>query len=584
MTDQTATTEPTRLLLEVTWNGTYYQPTERTDLLKDWITSALDDRNDSPAVTFPDQATHISTVRTAIIAAAEQRAHAITRDATTERDLYGQRVDQLLTERANLRTAIRTLATALDQLCARTHRDLHPDSHSSHLDPTALPQSVRDALTALDRYAEEQGEALDHPAVKAALNATDSTTPATQDAHCTHCGCYQGGGLCTQPGRTDSGCPHCGACQDCTTLAADIRTSKAQEEPTAAAHICVDQCRPNAHIAFEGRRQATAAATPVPGSRAQGQAERDVLDLARQWRRYWPGGGLDHAAAAGQLASAVDRLDADEPQEPTDTAETPDAAARRFAGELERLRTGLLDRSIQPDPWALIGTGPVDTALEAIDRVLALVQGAAEWRGRYVEAGSPDWPLHGPLAQAVDVLLHAWPGVDLSVPAVTIADTAAEAGPDLSDVLRDRLAQADTAPAAETFDPDRLITTARHDLDTATGDAERAEAIETLLDRWDAAWTATAVTSPTYPLAGALVRLLRPAPSQGQDIPNDQLDALVAGLPKPTIRQSPFELDIIRSAAKQGYRVGFAAAVGCTITIGDLGDRLEIGDRPEVTR
>lgn len=112
--------------------------------------------------------------------------------------------------------------------------------------------------------------------------------------------------------------------------------------------------------------------------------------------------------------------------------ETADAAVRRLAAELERLRSGMSDRNIRPDPWAPLPTGTVDTALNALDRFLALLAAAVEWRGRYVEAGSSDWPLHGPVASAVDELLRTWPGMDLSVPAVSIAEVAAEMGEGLT--------------------------------------------------------------------------------------------------------------------------------------------------------
>ncbi|MEU0081386.1 hypothetical protein ABZY58_26090 [Micromonospora tulbaghiae] len=57
-----------------------------------------------------------------------------------------------------------------------------------------------------------------------------------------------------------------------------------------------------------------------------------------------------------------------------------------------------------------------------------------------------------------------------------------------------------------------LLANAGRSLASAVDDAERAEAVEMLLDGWYAAWPDSAVTSPSYPLATELVRLLRPRP------------------------------------------------------------------------
>lgn len=128
-------------------------------------------------------------------------------------------------------------------------------------------------------------------------------------------------------------------------------------------------------------------------------------------------------AAVMQAVGAQDSRSADSP---VNTEETTDAAVRRLAGELERLRLGMSDRNLRPDPWSPLPTATVDTALTALDRLIALLAVAVAWRGRYVEAGSQDWPLHGPVARAVDELLATWPGLDLSVPAVSIAEAAAK--------------------------------------------------------------------------------------------------------------------------------------------------------------
>ncbi|WFF07235.1 hypothetical protein O7622_01140 [Micromonospora sp. WMMD1076] len=60
---------------------------------------------------------------------------------------------------------------------------------------------------------------------------------------------------------------------------------------------------------------------------------------------------------------------------------------------------------------------------------------------------------------------------------------------------------------------DGLLANVSRSLATAVDDAERAEAIEMLLDGWYAAWPDSAVTSPSFPLAAQLVRLLRPVSS-----------------------------------------------------------------------
>lgn len=63
--------------------------------------------------------------------------------------------------------AVTVLATALDRLGARIHRDLHVDS--SYIEVTD-PQLV-DTLTGFSAYADECLAALDNPAVTSALAA-----------------------------------------------------------------------------------------------------------------------------------------------------------------------------------------------------------------------------------------------------------------------------------------------------------------------------------------------------------------------------------------------------------------------------
>lgn len=89
-------------------------------------------------------------------------------------------------------------------------------------------------------------------------------------------------------------------------------------------------------------------------------------------------------------------------------------------------------------------------------------------------------------------------------------------GCDIASSLSAALDAADTdRPAA---DVDELIANVRLSLASATTDDERAEAIEMLLEDWYAAWPDSAVTSPHYPLAGELVRLLAPWAAQVQQL------------------------------------------------------------------
>lgn len=67
--------------------------------------------------------------------------------------------------------AVTVLATALDRLGARIHRDLHVDSTDSAL--SADPQAAR-LLAGFSAYADECLAALDNAAVQAALAAADA--------------------------------------------------------------------------------------------------------------------------------------------------------------------------------------------------------------------------------------------------------------------------------------------------------------------------------------------------------------------------------------------------------------------------
>jgi hypothetical protein len=66
------------------------------------------------------------------------------------------------------------------------------------------------------------------------------------------------------------------------------------------------------------------------------------------------------------------------------------------------------------------------------------------------------------------------------------------------------------------------------------------------------------------------------APSQGQDIPDDQLDAILEGAHRTGLGAAEWG----RQAAHDAYRIGYAAALGYEITL-DEGGRVGVGDRPE---
>jgi hypothetical protein len=70
--------------------------------------------------------------------------------------------------------AVTVLATALDRLGARIHRDLHVDS--SHIDVSADPR-LADTLTGFSAYTDECLAALDDPAVTNALAAARAGQP-----------------------------------------------------------------------------------------------------------------------------------------------------------------------------------------------------------------------------------------------------------------------------------------------------------------------------------------------------------------------------------------------------------------------
>ncbi|MFE9205663.1 hypothetical protein [Micromonospora sp. NPDC007230] len=67
--------------------------------------------------------------------------------------------------------AVTVLATALDQLGARIHRDLHIES--SHIDLSADPQ-LANTLAGFSAYADECLTVLDNPAVTRALAAAQA--------------------------------------------------------------------------------------------------------------------------------------------------------------------------------------------------------------------------------------------------------------------------------------------------------------------------------------------------------------------------------------------------------------------------
>ena len=126
-----------------------------------------------------------------------------------------------------------------------------------------------------------------------------------------------------------------------------------------------------------------------------------------------------------------------------------------------------------------------------------------------------------------------------------------------------------------------LLANVTRSLTNATDDDERAEAVEMLLDGWYAAWPDSAVTSPSTPLSGELVRLLRP-PAQDDDEPfrdtvcqnraphDDLTDRLAAAL-----------ADVVRRCDVSGHRAQTARHTGWIDIITIHGWRLLLAQHAE---
>lgn len=282
--------------------------------------------------------------------------------------------------------------------------------------------------------------------------------------------------------------------------------------------------------------------------------------------------------------------------EPINEAESAEAAARRFAGELQRLYDGLIAAGVRTDPHA-----PVDTA--AVDAALALA-GNGELVGR-LRAKVTD------LTAELATISKAHVCTDRCRPNAHVAFMGRRRVQDLTaerDQLRDHLRRAEIRARSSLLAADHRAALLTRILDAAknpaatlkvtrelvdalhAADAAARRDIDSYVPAADLAWynNHTAKTLDERPPSAAAfeasgadpswVRPPAPEPSQGQDIPTDQIDAIVGQAEE--VEGGRGQIAFPGTLARLAYRIGFAAALGYEITVSEDGGGVVIGDRP----
>lgn len=192
------------------------------------------------------------------------------------------------------------------------------------------------------------------------------------------------------------------------------------------------------------------------------------------------------------------------PSQGTNTEETAEAAAARFARELEQARRDLLNERAEhrqtsaAEDEARERAEELGTALTIANRALKAL--AAD--SRY------------------GIALDSYLAGRLVVHGFTDRDSAMDTGRVLADALAQHQGvrvDATLIEPAKLGDPpvvdvQALLEETRTALAAAVDDVERIEAVEGLLEAWYMAWPETALTSPHWPIAGELIRLLCPTP------------------------------------------------------------------------
>jgi hypothetical protein len=150
---------------------------------------------------------------------------------------------------------------------------------------------------------------------------------------------------------------------------------------------------------------------------------------------------------------------------------------------------------------------------------------------------------------------------------------------------RHRRPSSAAGPTAEHIQ--QMITVNGDNISGAHDQAERAECLAEMLREWYQAWPDNAVADPHAPIAAEIVRLLappaRPGPSGPQDIPDEwMLPFLREATAHDALLTHP-DTDYYRHPIRSAYRLGYAAAMGCEITVSPEGDAVLIGDRPAPT-
>lgn len=232
-----------------------------------------------------------------------------------------------------------------------------------------------------------------------------------------------------------------------------------------------------------------------------GLVDETQIDAAR--RAIRSAYRIGFASALGYEITIEDgRVGVGDRPEPVNTEETAEAAAARFAGELEQAQRDLLNERYEhrqtsaAEDEARERAEELGTALTIAHRTLRALEATSRYgvaltgrHGRLVVFGFPTPEGAAGALRVGYVLSEAFAKYASAQVDATLIEPAKLGDP-------------------PTVDVDQLLAVAAADLAVASDDAERAEAVEELLEGWYAAWPDTAVTSPHYPIAGELVRLL----------------------------------------------------------------------------